>query len=112
MLSSSPVRAGWILKEGGAPRSESIIEMIASGNHTIIYGFACGSKRLSASLSRLLLVLFLPEQEKYIRPLYKKVCFFAAPPYKEVCEHSATSIGVIIGLPNRLTNRWHLTKNA
>ena len=75
MLSSSPVRAGWILKEGGAPRSESIIEMIASGNHTIIYGFACGSKRLSASLSRLLLVLFLPEQEKYIRPLSKRYTF-------------------------------------
>ena len=40
----SSVRAGEILKRGG---------------------FACGSKQLSALLSRLLLVLFLAKQEKY-----------------------------------------------
>jgi len=45
MLGRSSMRAGWILKEGG---------------------FACGSKRLSASLSRVLLVLFLAGQEKNI----------------------------------------------
>ena len=39
------MRAGKILKKGG---------------------FACGSKQLSAFLSRLLLVLFLAKQEKYI----------------------------------------------
>ena len=31
---------GWILKEGGAPRSKSEIYMIAGGNHTTIYAFA------------------------------------------------------------------------
>ena len=44
----SSVRAGEILKRGG---------------------FACGSKQLSAFLSRLLLVLFLAKQEKYITDL-------------------------------------------
>ena len=51
MLGSGPARAGWILKEGG---------------------FACGSKQLSASLSRVLLVLFLAGQGKNIPSLYKE----------------------------------------
>ena len=44
------MRAGKILKKGG---------------------FACGSKQLSAFLSRLLLVLFLANQEKYIDVLIR-----------------------------------------
>ena len=55
---------------------------------------------------------FLAGARKVHSPPYQKVYFFAAPPYKEVCERSATSIGVIIGFPNRLTNRWHLTRKA
>ena len=51
VLRAEPVRAGWILKEGG---------------------FACGSNQLSASLSRVLLVLFLAEQEKNISPVFEQ----------------------------------------
>ena len=50
MLSSSPVRDGGF-QRGGAPRSESIITMIAGGNHTAIYVFDCGSNQLSAPLA-------------------------------------------------------------
>ena len=55
------MRAGKILKKGG---------------------FACGSKQLSAFLSRLLLVLFLAKQEKYIteQSVYETLIDFRMAP--------------------------------
>ena len=52
---------GVIFKRGGAARSESKITMIAGGNHTSILVFV-----QSPLLNRILLVLFLATQEKYI----------------------------------------------
>ena len=56
-----------ILK-GGASRSESNL-MIAGGNHTTRKALARGSAALNSPLSRLLLELFLPKQEKRNRKI-------------------------------------------
>ena len=45
------------------------ILMIAGGNHTIIHGFGARERDSQSPFGRILLVLFLAEQEKYIRPL-------------------------------------------
>ncbi len=44
------------------------ISMIAGGNHTIIHGVDARERGTQRLFGRILLVLFLAEQEKYIRP--------------------------------------------